>query len=240
MGFGFCTSIWGPHALRFAALGFAGFAGVATLGPHAYAQLVPSAASASAPVGDSMERAQRQADNVMRWIKVHSDKPRTAPVKPAEPAAVVAAKPTTAAAPKAATIAATVVDPIKPVLAAVAEPIAPSPAVAPPLVAPPMVVAAAVAQVPEPLPLEEEEIPLKAIAQEQPVIPRNVLASLNAVGKVVVQFRVEANGNVGDIQVLSSTRSQLNRHTTAAVAQWRFEPIKTPRIAQIEFVFTPL
>ena len=251
MGFGFrdCAAVKPAlHcvAWRMAALaGMAGLAGMATLGSAAHAQLVPSASAASAPVGDSMERAQRQADNVMRWIKVHSDKPRTAPAKPAEPAAPVPTKPALAVAPKAAAVAA-------PGTAAVAaEPVAPPSAIATaaapasalltaaPPTAPPIAPPAAVANAPEPVPPDEEEIPLKAIAQDPPVIPRNTLAALNTVAKLVVQFTVDTNGSVRDVQVLSSNRSQLNRPTLAAVTKWRFEPIKAPRIARIEFDFSP-
>ena len=57
----------------------------------AHAQLVPSVGAASAPKEDSMERAQRQADNVMRWIKVHADKPRAAPAAAPTPAPAPAA-----------------------------------------------------------------------------------------------------------------------------------------------------
>ena len=60
--------------------------GAAIQSSTAHAQLVPSVGAASAPAVDPMERAQRQADNVMRWIKVHADKPRAAPVAPAAPA----------------------------------------------------------------------------------------------------------------------------------------------------------
>lgn len=244
MGFGFCTSVGMTPARRCAVQGIAGIVVMvvmvvmATLGSTAHAQLVPSASAASAPVGDSMERAQRQADNVMRWIKVHSDKPRTSPAKPVEPTAPQANKSAHVAPQKTAAVEAPVADPVKPVAAAAAEPVEPVPVVAPSPVAPPVAASAAVAKAQEPPP-EEDEIPLKAIAQDQPVIPRNTLASLNAVAKVMVQFTVETNGNVRDVQVLSSNRSQLNRPTITAVSQWRFEPIKAPRIAQVEFDFAP-
>ncbi|OYU42919.1 MAG: hypothetical protein CFE44_21270, partial [Burkholderiales bacterium PBB4] len=60
---------------------------------HSVAQLVAPVSGASAPEEDPMERAKRQANNVMRWIKVHSDKPRATPAKPNEPPAPVAATP---------------------------------------------------------------------------------------------------------------------------------------------------
>lgn len=200
----------------------------------AHAQLVPSVGAASAPKEDSMERAQRQADNVMRWIKVHADKPRAAPAAP--PAPTPPPAPAKPVAPKAVAPAPVAPEPQK------VEVAAPPPVEVP--VPPPVVVPAPVAPVkappPPPPPVEEEdETPLKPIAQEQPVIPRNVLASLNAPGKVMVQFKVEANGSVSNVVVLNSNRTQLNKPTVNAVSNWRFEPVKTPRVAQIEFAFSP-
>ena len=72
--------------------------------------------------------------------------------------------------------------------------------------------------------------------QSQPNIPRSVLNSLNA-GKVMVRFTVEANGKTSGIEVLSSSNRKLNTPTIAAVTDWRFEPIKAARTAQVEFDF---
>ncbi|WP_317201956.1 TonB family protein [Janthinobacterium sp.] len=231
MGSRFCTPSGVMLAVQLALWG----AAVHT--STAFAQLVPSVGAASAPTVDPMERAQRQADNVMRWIKVHSDKPRAtaaAPAKPSEPAPPATAKAPAPTKPitVAAAAPAPTAEPAKAVVAAPPEPIAP--VVAP--AAPPAVVAKA----PEPPPpaADEEETPLKALAQAQPVIPRNVLASLTA-GKVMVKFTVEANGSVSNAEVLSSSSRQLNKPTLAAITAWRFEPIKTPRVAQVEFDFTP-
>ena len=234
MGPGFCT----PSRVMLAAQ--LALWGAAMHTSTALAQLVPSVGAASAPAVDPMERAQRQADNVMRWIKVHSDKPRAtaaAAAKPNEPAPQAAAKAPAPAKPIALAAAAPTAEPNKAVVTAPPEPAAP--VVAPP-VAPPVVPPAVLAKAPEPpAPVEEEdETPLKALTQTQPVIPRNVLASLTA-GKVMVKFTVEANGSVSNAEVLNSSSRQLNKPTLAAISSWRFEPIKTPRIAQVEFDFTP-
>lgn len=234
MGSRFCTPSGVMLAVQLALWG----AAVHT--STAFAQLVPSVGAASAPTVDPMERAQRQADNVMRWIKVHSDKPRAAtaaaPAKPNEPAPPVAAKAPAPTKPitVAAAAPAPTAEPAKAVVAAPPEPAAP--VVAPLPVAPP----AALAKAPAPPPPveEEEETQLKALTQAQPVIPRNVLASLTA-GKVMVKFTVEANGTVSNAEVLSSSSRQLNKPTLTAISSWRFEPIKTPRVAQVEFDFTP-
>ena len=238
MDTGFCTPKRVMLAVQLALWG-AGF-----FTSSVFAQLVPSVGAASAPAAGSMERAQRQADNVMRWIKVQSDKPRATAAAPAKPAEPTAPAPAVARAPAKPIAVAVVVpatsaaEPAKPVVAEPPEPAAP--VVAPPPVIPPVAPTVALAKVPEPPPPveEEDETPLKALAQAQPVIPRNVLASLTA-GKVMVKFTVEANGSVSNAEVLTSSSRQLNKPTLAAISSWRFEPIKTPRVAQVEFDFTP-
>jgi TonB family protein len=195
----------------------------------AHAQLVPSVSGASAPASDSMERAQRQADNVMRWIKVHVDKPRAATPAPAPaPAKSVPAKPpapTAAQVPEPRAVEAAAPPPAEvPVAAPVA---APTPVI--PVVAPPP---------PPPAPVEEEEAPLQAIAQPQPSIPRSVLSALTS-GKVMVRFTVELSGKTSNVEIVSSSNRKLNSPTVAAVSDWRFQPIKTTRTAQVEFDFLP-
>ena len=70
MGPGFCT----PSRVMLAAQ--LALWGAAMHTSTALAQLVPSVGAASAPAVDPMERAQRQADNVMRWIKVTNPAPQ--------------------------------------------------------------------------------------------------------------------------------------------------------------------
>ncbi len=204
------------------------------------AQLVPSVNGASTPEEDGMERAKRQADNVMRWIKVHAEKPRAAPAAPAPaPAPAPVAKQT---APKPAPAPRPAPEPVapEPQKAEIAAPPPVEVPVAAPVVVPAPVIAAppaAPVKAPEPPPQEEEEeVPLKAISQAQPTIPRNVLTALNA-GKVMVRFTVEPNGSTSNVEVLSSSSRRLNSPTISAVSGWKFEPIKTARTAQVEFDF---
>lgn len=206
----------------------------------AQAQLVaPVNPDATPAVVDPMERAKRQADNVMRWIKVQADKdkPRAAPAapapKPAEPAPKAkptAPAPATAAAPPPVTpapVAPTVLEPAPAVAPVVAPTPAPAAVVQTPVAPPP----------PPPPPPEEEEIPLKAISQTLPDIPRNIRSTLTS-GKVMVRFTVETNGTVTDVEVLNTTSRLLNKSTIATVQTWKFEPIKAPRVAQVEINFS--
>ena len=239
LGFRMTTLLCGPLSISF-------FVAVT---PAAQAQLVAPVGAASAPAEDPMERAKRQANNVMRWIKVHSDKPRANAAKPNEPAAAPAPAPVARPAPKTAAppanssayAPAAVAE--KPGVAAPAAPdpvvLAPPPVAAP--VAPPPVAAAAPAIAkaapPAPPPEEEEDTPLKALAQPQPVLPRNVLSTIN-VAKVMVRFNVEVDGSVSNVEIVRSSNRLLNKPTITAVSSWRFEPIKVARPAQVEIDFS--
>ncbi len=214
--------------------------GVAMCSTTAQAQLVPSVSGDSAPEEDGMERAKRQADNVMRWIKVHADKPRAAPAAPAPtpppaPAVTRHVAPRPAPAPAPEPVApepqkAEVAAPPPTEIPVAAPAVAPAPVVAPPAIAP------IKAPEPPPEPKEEEEVPLKSISQAKPSIPGNVLSALNA-GKVMVRFTVEPSGSTSNVEVLSSSSRRLNTPTITAVSSWKFEPIKAARTAQVEFDF---
>lgn len=233
MGSGICTRVKVSKTTRFAMLVMAN---LAIWPPTTHAQLVPSTSAASAPAPDAMERAQRQADNVMRWIKVHAEKPRAAPIKTVDPSVKTMLAPQV---PKAAVVAAPVAESFKAVATSTPEPFAPPQEASPTARQQQAEAAVVAAEEPSPEPPEEEAEPLKAIMLEQPAIPINVLSVLNAPSKIVVQFTVDTSGAVSDIKVLSSGRSQLNKPTIAAINKWRFEPIKTPRVERVEFTFTP-
>lgn len=207
--------------------------GLALQTSTARAQLVPSVSAASAPVSDSMERAQRQADNVMRWIKVHVDKPRSVATTPA-PAPTPA--PAKSAAPKPLPATAAPAPESPAVVEAAQAPPAEVPVAAP--IPAPLPAAQAPAPAPPPEPVEEAEIPLQAIAQPSPNIPSNVLSSLDA-GKVMIRFTVETSGKTSNVEVVSSSSRRLNAPTIAAVSEWRFQPIKVARVARVEFDFVP-
>jgi len=55
--------------------------------------------------------------------------------------------------------------------------------------------------------------------------------------RVTVAFTVDPSGKVSNVRALSSTNRKLERPTLAAVSNWRFEPIKSPREARIEVDF---
>ena len=203
------------------------------------------------------ERAQRQSDNVYRWIKMHAE-----PVRKTEPNKAEAARTrpksdgATAPAPASAQAVGAAPAPVAPaanggaatpaVLAAedaratAATPAASALAVAAPSVAEPVsapreALAAATARPVEP-PEPEPEDELKVLAQPQPEIPRELRNQLSS-GKVTLAFTVQTGGNVTDVSVLSSSHRRLNRPAQDAVAQWKFAPVKTARAVKVDLEF---
>jgi len=184
----------------------------------AQAQPAP-AASQNAP----SERAQRDADKVFQWIRLHADKPRRArDEKEVQPAAVV--RPAKAVRP------ATPLEPPAP-----SEPPAATPA---PLETPRVdpVAAAPVAVAPA-SPLEpEEDDPLVFVHQVEPDFPRLAMRSLRK-GSVRVRFEVKPDGTIGRTEVVKTSNGRLNEAAVAAVAQWRFQPLRHAQAGFVDLEF---
>ena len=203
-----------------------------------HAQQAPSPAKAASDTA-AIERSQRQSDNVYRWIKYFADqpkktdtnKPRAKTDSPA-PAPATARKPELkgpAAETEAASAAAT---PTQDAPAASATGDAQQPPSALPVVASVAVPAAA-----EPEATVETAQPLVPVAVVEPTIPRELRnESINT--KVRLSFTVQTDGTVATPSVISGNNRRLNKSAVDALAQWRFEPIRSERTTQIEFQFT--
>lgn len=203
-----------------------------------HAQQAPSPAKAASDT-TAIERSQRQSDNVYRWIKYFADqpkktdtnKPRAKTDSPA-PAPATARKPELkgpAAETEAASAAAT---PTQDAPAASATGDAQQPPSALPVVASVAVPAAA-----EPEATVETAQPLVPVAVVEPTIPRELRnESINT--KVRLSFTVQTDGTVATPSVISGNNRRLNKSAVDALAQWRFEPIRSERTTQIEFQFT--
>ena len=220
-----------------------GFLVVGALHLGAHAQLVPSVSAppaGAASAASGLERAQRQVDNVYKWIKL-ADKPKPAAPTPAPAPAARPAAPKPAAAPAPAVVQAPTPQTVP--AAAAASP-APAEVSAPPVIASPApettpvaVPAPAPAQVAKaPEPVVEEEVPLRVISQEQPTVPRDLRNDLEN-AKVTMAFLVGIDGKVTNARALNSTNRKLERPTIAAVSNWVFAPVKTPREVQVEIEF---
>lgn len=193
-----------------------------------------------------MERAQRQSDNVYRFIKRFAGTPRrseSAAVRPkgevAPPVPATVRRPDTPTPPETANTPAVVPDvaPDTPVSTANSLPSAPAEPASAASAAPPVATATAA---PEPAAEkeEEEEEELQLVEQVQPQFPRGMQGAVDG-GKVTVAFTVQPNGSVTDTSVVSATNRRFGKPARDAVAQWRFAPIKVARPVQVEINFNP-
>jgi TonB family protein len=235
---------------------------LAALWPSAFASAqtaAPGASAASAAELTPAQRAKRDGDQVFHWILIHSDKPRkpaaakdekpavaVTHVKPPartaaradEPApaastATVTSSAASAASPRTAVAAAAPEATPAIAIAAVPDATAASAAVklATATMTTPAAPAAAAAVV-------EDDAPesLRPLSQTEPKFPINLIRSLRA-GQVQVKFTVLPDGSVAEPEVLSSSHPRLNPPALAAVAQWRFAPLRKPQRGVVELGF---
>ena len=208
--------------------------------------LQPSSAASAA------ERAQKESDRTMYWIRVLATTP--APVKAApapRPAAVPAptaearekaraaavqapaTSPNVAPAPKAVAHAS---NPAQPPVANAPEPSTLSSrhvdsttaGVANTQAAPPLDVA--------PSPAPEPDPGLIQIKSVQPEFPVAVVERIRK-GHVEVRFEVEPGGKVVDATVVESSNRRLDNAAMEAVMQWRFKPTSASHTALVDLVF---
>ena len=215
------------------------------------AQLVAPASGASAPVSSDMERAQRQANNVLRWIKVHSDNPKANPAKPAAAPAPVS-NPVASKPPARNTNTVNAISAVNNTAATNAPP--PTASVPQAEISPqvtstaPALNATVPATVPEPSPpptpavqappaaAAVPEVVLVAVSQTPPELSQKITESLNN-DRVNVRFTVLPNGTVTGADIINSTNRRLNRPTLDAVATWRFQPIPANHTVTVELAF---
>lgn len=193
------------------------------------------------------ERAQKQADRVFTFIRLHSEKSPAKRAAPAEAAPAVAVVPAVVNAQAKAPLK----PPSKPVVAAAVEPLQtapleptpPAPAAEPPatLLAAASLSAAAGVQ-PELLPqpparqAEPEPPTLQLLSKVEPEIPRQLQADFRG-GSVTLRFMVQTDGSVAQAQALQSSHKRLTTAAIAAVNQWRFAPLPAPREATVDIAF---
>jgi TonB family protein len=114
-----------------------------------------------------------------------------------------------------------------PELAAVAA-LAPSATPAPDPASPPAVATVATRQAP----------PLQLVSRVEPVIPLDLVDDRLNSANVVVGFTVNADGEVVNPSVTSTSDPRLNRSVLRAVRSWRYAPIEAPRQHAVRFEFT--
>ena len=218
-----------------------------------WAQSAPQSAAAAS----AAERAQRETDRTMYWIRVLATKPAVAKAPPAPtPAVAIAApapKPVAAVAPPARPAADTR-DKVKvaatrnanaPVQVALADP-APAPdAPYPSALSTPSADKAAASGTPLAMPTPPEAAPpvaaeedpgLSQIKSVQPDFPTMVVKRVRK-GNVEVRFEVEPGGTVSEAVVVDSSNHKLDAAAIEAIKQWRFKPTPMYHTAAVNLVF---
>ena len=220
------------------------------------AQSVPQSAAAAS----AAERAQRETDRTMYWIRVLATKPAVAKAAttpaptPAVAPAAPAPKPVLAVAP-AAKPAADARDKVKvaastrganvPVQVALADP-APAPdAPYPSALSTPGADRAAASGTPLAMPTAPEAAPavaaeedpgLSQIKSVQPDFPGIVVKRVRK-GNVEVRFEVDPGGTVTEAVVTESSNHRLDAAAIDAIKQWRFKPTPMYHTAAVNLVF---
>lgn len=212
----------------------------------AAAQQAPAGAASAVELTPA-ERAQRDADKVFKWILIHADKPRRPnPVRDEKreerrdekPLATIRAKPAARAA-EASPSAAGAPAPV----AADERSAAPLAAAAPAgALEASVAVGEAQAVLPKAMPMpalvaaEAIDEALTPLFRAEPLFPANVLRTLRK-GAVQLRFTVLPDGSVADAAVVTSTSARLNSSALAAIAQWRFAPLRRPQAALVALGF---
>ena len=209
-------------------------------------------ATQPSPAASAAERAQKETDRTMYWIRVLADKPapvKAAPVPKPVPVPVAAApaarpatearekpKPGSAPTPAATTTAAAAKNIAQAPFGDAAEPSALSStradnaAAGVTASAAPLQPDVATSAAPEPDP---GLIQVKSVQPDFPII---VVQHVRK-GNVEVQFEVEPGGAVVDASVVESSNSHLNNAALEAIRQWRFQPTAKSHTALVNLVF---
>lgn len=206
----------------------------------------PAVPAASAANSTADARAQREADKVFQWIRIHSDKPRKAAAAPAERPAAATVKVARPSKPSDSGIAETVQAapagaPERP-RAPVAVHTEPEPAAVAPT--PPREPAVAIAKpdaVERPAPAAvaappEDDVALIPLRKTEPEFPANLMRTLRK-GVVQVSFTVLTDGTVSEPRVVSASHPRLAPTAVVTVSQWRFQPLRHPQQAVVDLGF---
>jgi TonB family protein len=213
------------------------------------AQPAPAASAAASDL-NPVDRARRDADRVFQMILMHSDKPRKAgATKEDAPTATARAKPVARAPAKGdepvpkAEVSSGLSAPIVARAAAepqkasatneVATPVPQTVVTAAPAEAP-VAVAAATPAMSAPEELADES--LTPLLRPEPEFPQNLMRTVHK-GEVRVRFTVLPDGSVDAPAVVTTSHPRLNAAALAAIAQWRFVPLRKAQTAIVSLGF---
>lgn len=205
-----------------------------------------SAAQAQTPALTDLERAQRDADKVLNFIKFQTVKTKPAAEPNDKPRKPAAPKPTAPARP--AEVAAAATPPVvEPAAAPAAQAAArtggftttdPTPAMPTPTPATSFAAPAAAPAVADTAADDPDETALQLQNFVAPVLSPSLQATLGSGSrKVMVRFTVEANGTVSQAEAAPGVPRRFVRPATEAVLQWRFAPLAQARTVDVEIDF---
>ncbi|MFG6462985.1 energy transducer TonB [Roseateles sp. DXS20W] len=212
---------------------------------------LPLLSAAQTPPLTDAERARRDAEKVLSFIKFQTVRTKPAdaadkPRKPAPPATTAAphAAPRPAATARADTPAGTAAAAPAPALVAASEHAAtpqPEPAAASfaaPAGSAPMPTPTPPAAEPEAEADDADEVPLQLQRYVAPVLSATAQSLLVTGSRTVtVRFTVEANGSVSKAEALADAPRRLARPATDAVLQWQFAPLAQARTVDVDIAF---
>lgn len=78
---------------------------------------------------------------------------------------------------------------------------------------------------------------LVPIAREAPDFPREAIALGLATGNVKARLTVDAQGNVGSVDIVEASHRSFDRAVREALAHWRFEPGSAGRTTTVDIAF---
>ena len=78
---------------------------------------------------------------------------------------------------------------------------------------------------------------LELLNMVQPDLPERLRKRLRRDGEVMLVFKVNTDGSVVDLNVLSSNDPTLDEIAVDAVRQWRYKPIPEARTHRVQIVF---
>jgi outer membrane biosynthesis protein TonB len=217
---------------------------------------LPLLSAAQAPAMTDAERARRDAEKVLSFIKFQTVKSKPAaepgdkPRKPATPSPQRSAA-TTRPPDTAAMAEATVAAPAQALAGAKALPTAAvatapvseqaaasfgTPATLAPPAAPTAVATAEVEA--EPDTDDRDEVALQIQRFVEPVLARSAQATLaGGSRKVTVRFTVEPDGTVSKAEAAADAPRRLAKPATDAILQWQFAPLAHARTVDVEIAF---
>jgi protein TonB len=179
------------------------------------------------PADDARARAERDADKVFQWIRIHSDKRRKTAAH-AQASAPVGRAATRPATPVDTGIRETAV-PLPASAAAPAQAVAVAPARDGPVQAPEPATPVATAPV-----IEDET--LTPVRRTEPQFPASLVRTLRK-GVVQVAFTVQPDGSVAQAHVVSASHPRLGPPAVETVTQWRFQPVRHAQQAVVDLGF---